>query len=91
MLIIACVAVPEICPVEESNVNPAGRAGDMLKVKVPSPPEAVTGVKGVKAVLVVSVFDATANVVVNSAPLNSTAKLNVADPVCPDAPVQVTV
>lgn len=43
------VDVPEIDPVDALKVNPVGSVGDMLYERVPVPPVAVTGAKGVTA------------------------------------------
>ena len=84
------VGVPVTCPEDALKFNPAGRVGDTVNVRVPNPPVAVTGVKGVAAVFWVSVVDATAWVV-TSAGNASTVRLNVLELVCAGLLESVTV
>jgi hypothetical protein len=55
-------------------VNPVGKAGDMDRVTVPEPPDAVTGVKEVAALFAVSTLLAMAWVAVTT---SATPKVNV--------------
>jgi hypothetical protein len=54
------VGVPEISPEAVFKDNPEGKLGEIPNDKIPVPPVAVTGVKGVACILCVSIFDATA-------------------------------
>jgi hypothetical protein len=78
------VGVPEIRPLAAID-NPADSVGLTVKVKVPSPPVAVTGVKGVAwpCVIVVEGMAETATTAL------STARLKLAVPVAPLASVTV--
>ena len=63
--VIASVGVPETCPVDTLNDNPAGKLGPMENVVDPLPPAEVTGVNGVISLPLVAELEATASVVVN--------------------------
>ena len=68
------VGVPEIAPVEVFIDRPAGRDGETEKVRGAVPPEPVTGVKEVAAVVAVSTVLAIACVAV-SGPLMTSANV----------------
>jgi hypothetical protein len=57
--------VPEICPVETLNANPAGKLGLIEKVVDPLPPVEVTGINGVISLPLVAVLVEIASVVVS--------------------------
>ena len=63
---LSAVGVPVICPVVVLKLSPVGKLGDTANTRVPNPPVAVTGVKGVAAVFCVRVVDATACVVTSA-------------------------
>jgi hypothetical protein len=74
------VGVPVIWPVAVEKLSPVGRVAPLsANDTVPVPPDAVTGVNGVAAVLTVRVVEGTAWVVVRPA---LTVRLKVLDEVC---------
>ena len=82
--------MPDIEPLAELNVSPAGKLGLTLYVNGVSPPLAVTGVKLVAATVLVNVVAGTACAVVIAAAPDATARSNDAVAVCPPASVNVT-
>jgi len=68
------VAVPEISPIDVTNVNPTGRFGDMLNVLVPNPPVADTGRNGVTDWYWVRFTDGVLTVVINAGGMTSRSK-----------------
>ena len=83
------VGVPVIDPVLVFRVNPLGSAGLIAKVRVPTPPDPVTGVKAEAANNLVRDVDATAKLLTSVACPASTVRLNVLLPTCPAASVNV--
>ena len=65
VVVIASLEVPETCPVEILNVNPAGNVGLIENVVDPLPPVEVTGINGVIILPLVIVLARTTNVVDN--------------------------
>ena len=57
--------VPETCPVDILNANPAGKLGLIENVVDPLPPAEVTGINEVIGLPLVATVEATTNVVVN--------------------------
>jgi hypothetical protein len=82
------VGVPEIAPLEEEKERPAGRAGETLKERVPTPPAPVTGMTEGAATPWVKVIEGTTRVAVTSAP---TDRKNRPEALAPLASVTVTV
>ena len=77
-----------IAPVEVLKLKPAGRDGEIARVMGDVPPDAVTGVNDVAAVVAVSVLVAMTRVVERAADI---ASENVLVAVAEDASVIVTV
>ena len=62
---IDSVGVPETCPVDTLNDNPAGKLEPIENVVDPLPPAEVTGVNEVIGLPLVATVEATTNVVVS--------------------------
>jgi hypothetical protein len=77
-----------MAPVEVLKLKPAGRDGEIARVMEDVPPDAVTGVKDVAAVVAVKVLVAMASVVERAADMVSE---NVLVAVAAEASVTVTV